>query len=131
MSAGSPRRVERARKKERAELDTRARDLRVVMSTAEGRRFVVWVIEDVCRSSSLSYAAGNPDATAHNEGRRAVGADIKAAVMSAARELFAQAAIESIDTWRQSPHERSSRPDSSNTAALDTDVSNDNDDGGT
>jgi hypothetical protein len=62
---------------ERAEAELRERqqrdeDLRFIMSSKQGRRFVWRVIDSLSAAFSPSFA-GEAQATAYNEGRRAVG----------------------------------------------------------
>lgn len=65
------------RLQERDELERRnyERDMRVVMSKPEGRRFVWRILSGYCCTFEKSFN-GNADTTIYREGRRAVGVEL-------------------------------------------------------
>ena len=65
--------AEQIAKAERDQAD-RDKDIDFVLSQPRGRRFLYGLIFDTCHSDRLSYVPGDADATAFNEGARAVGA---------------------------------------------------------
>ncbi len=68
-------------------------DLRAVMGTAAGRRFL-WRLLEQAGLHGRSYA-GAAEATAHNEGRRSVALDLLAEMQRVAPELYA----DSVEEW--------------------------------
>jgi hypothetical protein len=69
-------------------------DLRSVMSTPEGRRFV-WGLLEHCGVFGPSYAS-DANATSYNEGRRAVGIGLMVRCQTEASEFYVAALTESI-----------------------------------
>jgi hypothetical protein len=66
-------RQQAASREREEELGRRLRlDMHSVMSTPQGRRLVLWLIDRVCATFGASYA-GEPSQTAFNEGRRSIG----------------------------------------------------------
>ena len=61
---------------ERAEDDDR-KDLEVLLKTKTGRRFLHQMIHSICHIDMPSRVPGDPEATAFNEGARAIGLVIK------------------------------------------------------
>lgn len=62
-------------------------DLRHVMSTTRGRRFVRHIIYDVCRLEGVSYASHAND-TAFREGQRKVGSMLQSLVQLVTPQEF-------------------------------------------
>lgn len=62
-------------------------DAEVVMSTANGRRFVKGLIE-ICRMGQPSYVPGSFDQTAFNDGMKAIGNQLLELVHEANTELY-------------------------------------------
>lgn len=62
------------RDREKRRVHQRESDLKAVMSTAEGRRFVWYLLDDICQLHGGSYT-GNSQ-TFFNEGRRSVGIQV-------------------------------------------------------
>ncbi len=72
FNAGSQRDVRKAKQKERRKRESELNDLRSVMDTRQGRRFIWRYLSDagVFRQS---FVFGQADATSFNEGRRSLG----------------------------------------------------------
>lgn len=78
------------------QLEQERKDLRAVLSTAEGRRFIWKMLGDagVFRSS---FVVGSPDTTAFNEGARNFGLVLLGAIMSDAPDKYLIMQKEAID----------------------------------
>jgi len=96
MNSASPRDVRKARQKERLTDERDQKDLRDVLSTIQGRRFV-WkqLVEAGC--FRLSFVQGEPDTTALNEGRRSLGLKLMADIHALDPALYTQMAREASD----------------------------------
>jgi len=64
--------VNKGKSKKRKKRQQENEDLRKVVSTEHGRRFY-WKILDRCKVMKITYVAGDPYATAFNEGARFLG----------------------------------------------------------
>jgi hypothetical protein len=88
-NAADPAQVAEAGRKERRSQQRDWNDVRVVMSTKEGRRFVFKILS-MCRMNKLSFNPDNPNWTAFNEGARNVGLAIQAEVIQAAPKAWSE-----------------------------------------
>lgn len=77
--------AERARKSRERHLD----DIRAVVKTPQGRR-LYWSQMAGAQYFTLSFVAGQPDVSAHNEGQRYVGKQMFDDLWEAAPEAFLQ-----------------------------------------
>lgn len=72
-----------------------AEDLRAVLSLAQGRRMVWHLLDERCRTFGGSFT-GDPQWTALNEGRRAVGIELMQAAQEHAPDLYLQMLTEAV-----------------------------------
>mgnify|MGYP001561964717 CR=1 FL=1 len=79
MNAADQRSVRKAKQRERQERDQELKDLRDVLSTRQGRRFI-WRTLTLAGVFRLSFVPGEPEETAFNEGRRSLGLSLMADV---------------------------------------------------
>ena len=66
----------------------RAKDLDFVLSQPRGRRFLYGLIHDTCHVDRPSHVPSDSDATALNEGARAVGISLREQIRSQAKAKF-------------------------------------------
>jgi hypothetical protein len=86
-------RAERQRQKDRSQqLED---DVRQVMATANGRRFVWELVDTLCGTFAGSFA-GEPHATSFNEGRRSVGLAVMQQVQRLSPREWVQALAEAL-----------------------------------
>ena len=74
-------------KAEKDEAD-RGKDLDFVLSQPRGRRFLYELIHDVCHVDRPSHVPNDSDATAFNEGARAVGLALRERIRGQAKAKF-------------------------------------------
>lgn len=75
--------------------DTVAEDLRWVLDTQQGRRFVFWLLDGVCGLHAASYSGGRED-TFYREGRRAVGIELMGTAQTYVPGLYRQMLFEAL-----------------------------------
>lgn len=75
-------------------------DLKTVLSTPEGRRFIYRKIKE-CGAFGLSFSVGQPDVTAFNEGAKSFGINLMAEITSELPELFFTMQREAIEYERR------------------------------
>ena len=92
-NAADQRSVRKAKQRERQERDHELNDLRDVLSTRQGRRFV-WKLLGMAGCFRLSFVYGEAETTAFNEGRRSLGLALMADVHEADAEKYVQMANE-------------------------------------
>lgn len=92
-NAADPEQVKSAVRKEKFNRDTELNDIRQVLSSLQGRRFV-WKYLGVCGVDRISFGNGN-DNTNFLEGQRNVGLKLKADIVDADPEYFLQMIKES------------------------------------
>ena len=93
-NAASEEQVRRAESAEKFARDTEANDLRWVLSTAQGRRFI-WRVLGECGVFRTSFMGGATDHTLFNEGRRSVGIQALTWVTEAAPDAYIKMTQES------------------------------------
>lgn len=98
---------ERTRLAEDARLQ-REEDLRAVMATAAGRRFVWRLLDEVAGTLGPSFAGEAPLSTAFGEGRRAVGIAVMGDVQRVAPEQYVAMLMERLESQRKAAAERDS-----------------------
>lgn len=79
------------KRRERQELDRgqRAADLRAVMGTPQGQRFLFGIIEQDCNAFGGSFVAGAADVSDFNEGARSIGVGLMLEIQGTAPEQYA------------------------------------------
>lgn len=99
LNAADQRQVRKAKQKERQAHDQELKDLRDVLSTRQGRRFV-WkqLVQAGCFRMSFTYGA--PETTAFNEGRRSLGLALMAEIHELDAALYIRMANEARDEDR-------------------------------
>lgn len=85
-------------------------DLRIVMATPAGRRFISRLIE-ACGVYGASYDPGSERQTAYNEGRRAVGHSVIEHVHRVCPDSWALAQEERVHEYRDANRLPLPRPD--------------------
>lgn len=85
-------------------------DLKAVMGTKEGRRFI-WRLLGQAGIFRPSFVAGSPDTTAFNDGARNQGLNLMAEVMSEAPKQFLTMQQEAMDDEQRRRDEDSADPD--------------------
>lgn len=107
ISAGDRKSVRQAEKLARKTEAARQAVVRNIMSTIEGREWM-WNLLSGCSVFSSTYVIGAADATAFNEGSRAVGLRLLADIMTACPDAYIEAQREAnvrhaLDERRRSP----------------------------
>jgi len=85
-------------------------DLRAVLLTPAGRRFVWRVVESMTRSLDGSFAGEATHATAYNEGLRAVGLHITLETQRVAPELYVVMLQEALQEREDARRRREAMP---------------------
>lgn len=83
------------RKRENLRRQQHEEDVRAVMGSPAGRRFLWYLLDEVAGVFSPSFA-GDALVTAHNEGRRAVGISIMVEAQRLAKDSYAQLLAEQL-----------------------------------
>lgn len=104
MNTSSPRDVRKAKQKDRLDHERDQKDLRDVLATVQGRRFV-WKQLTEAGCFRLSFVPGEPDTTALNEGRRSLGLKLMADIHALDPALYTQMAREANDAPEKEPVE--------------------------
>lgn len=86
-------------------------DWRFVMSTETGRRFVWRIIDEIAGSTNGSFAAGAPDLTSFNEGRRAVGLQLITESQRITEKEYVHMVCEQLATQRAEESARKASED--------------------
>jgi hypothetical protein len=94
---------------ERREVQRRRSDLRAVMGTATGRRFVWRLLNSDTGINSLSYT-GDPSSTDFNEGRRSVGLNLLGEIQRDAPAAWMRTMQERAEQIARDQSERKRRP---------------------
>lgn len=92
-NAADPRSIRKAKQSEKRRHDRDRKDLRDVLSTVQGRRFV-WKQLEQAGVFRLSIAFGEPQRTDFNEGRRSLGLALMAEIHAFDPALYVQMAHE-------------------------------------
>ena len=95
-NAADPRAIRKAKQSEKQRRDRDRKDLRDVLSTVQGRRFV-WKQLEQSGVFRLSIAFGEPQRTDFNEGRRSLGLALMADIHALDPALYVQMATEAHD----------------------------------
>ncbi|MDT8419353.1 MAG: hypothetical protein RQ754_02890 [Desulfuromonadales bacterium] len=98
------------REKGRLRREREIEDLKAVMATKEGRRFI-WRLLGQAGIFRPSFVAGSPDTTAFNDGARNQGLNLMAEVMSEAPKQFLTMQQEAMDDEQKRRDEDSADPD--------------------
>jgi|SRR5699024_529662 len=111
-NAGDAEQVKAAERTERRQRQQRTADLREIMATPHGRRFVRHLVLDVCglqRSSYLNNISGRGSDPVFHEGQRFVGATVYDQVAAVCFEQWLLAEAEAYEAiTKQQRHEDSS-----------------------
>lgn len=86
-NAADPKKVKRAAIKERLLDEQKIKDVFVVMSTREGRRFMWRLINELCRVDNTEFISSGSLAYYHN-GERNIGRIVKADIYEASVEAY-------------------------------------------
>jgi hypothetical protein len=99
VNASNPRTVKKGEDREKRQIREREDDLREILATAAGRRFLRRLIFVECRVHETSYHSSG-QLFAAQEGRRGVGAQLQGEIMNA-----------SLEGWLTLEREQFSAPD--------------------
>jgi len=95
-NSGDEKQIQEGRKNEKKLLASEKENIRSVLATREGRRFVWHVLGRICRIHTQSYVADS-DRTAFNDGRRSVGLELIRQVNEADKNAYWKMAQESTE----------------------------------
>lgn len=84
------RREERRNRELQRRKEQQDTDLRVAMSSVEGRRLIWRILDEIAGVTEPSYTAGDTHETARREGRRSVGLDLLTEVQRIEPSRFVQ-----------------------------------------
>ena len=87
QNAADEEQVKEAGRKVRHDKKSVVTDLLEVLATDSGRRFI-WRYLGVCGVLECSFVAGQPDVTAFNEGKKDIGLQMMAEVVSADPDAY-------------------------------------------
>jgi hypothetical protein len=73
QNAANEKQVQRMARREKSSKEIRLDDLRIVMGTPAGRRFVWRLLGEFCHVNEMSFSPANSTVTAFAEGERNVG----------------------------------------------------------
>lgn len=85
--ANDPKQVEKAKKQAEIDGALKLDEIRKVMQSAPGRRWMNELLER-CHCFHTSFISGAPDASAFREGERNIGLQILADIQNAAPDLY-------------------------------------------
>ena len=102
MNSASPRDVRKARQKERLTDERDQKDLRDVLSTIQGRRFV-WKQLTAAGCFRLDWEANNHGFNDFSAGRRSMGNALMAEIMALDPEMYVRMAREANSAYEKEP----------------------------
>ena len=102
MNAADPRQIKKARQRERLAQQQELADLRIVLASPQGRRFL-WRMLTAAGVFRLSFVSGDAESTAFNEGRRSLGLMLMADLHALDPELYVTMAREAADDEKAAP----------------------------
>ncbi len=76
------------------------RDLLAVLSTPEGRRVMLHIVQEICGAFNASFT-GDPLTTAYNEGRRRPGLDLLGVIQAKYVDQYAMMLDEQLNLTRR------------------------------